>query len=52
MPGLDPACAPHGRAAFCSRFGTGGRKVVTGAHANVCDDCLRLCREFMALEPA
>src|SRR4051812_7017324 len=35
------------RCSFCRRLRSGGRRIVEGAHANVCDECLELCREFM-----
>jgi ATP-dependent protease Clp ATPase subunit len=39
------------RCSFCHRAGSGGRRIVEGARANVCDECLKLCCEFMQLDP-
>src|SRR5678815_4258834 len=33
--------AARTRCSFCRHFGTGGRKIAAGAHANVCDECLK-----------
>jgi len=38
------------RCSFCRRSGAGGRRIVEGEHANVCDQCLKLCCEFMQLD--
>jgi ATP-dependent protease Clp ATPase subunit len=36
------------RCSFCRRSAGPERRVVAGTHANVCEACLQLCREFMA----
>ena len=40
------------RCSFCRRFAGARRKVVTARRANVCADCLQLCRDFMSLGDA
>lgn len=37
----------RGRCAFCSRRSSPSRTIVTGPAANICDDCMRISREFM-----
>jgi hypothetical protein len=37
------------RCSFCRRFAGARRTVVTGRHANVCAECLQMCRDFMSL---
>ena len=37
------------RCSFCRRFAGARRKVVPGRHANVCAECLQMCRDFMSL---
>ena len=40
------------RCSFCRRFAGAQRRVAVGKHANVCAECLQLCREFMSLDDA
>jgi hypothetical protein len=35
------------RCSFCNKRRNGKRAVVTGPAANICSECLRICREFM-----
>jgi hypothetical protein len=35
------------RCSFCRRFAGAKRRVVTGSRANVCAECLQMCRDFM-----
>lgn len=37
------------RCSFCRRFAGRNRTVITARHANICADCLQLCRDFMSL---
>jgi hypothetical protein len=37
------------RCSFCRRLAGAKRRVATGRHANVCSECLQMCRDFMSL---
>src|SRR5262245_37928845 len=37
----------RGRCAFCSRRGSRSRIIVEGAAASICDECMRISRQFM-----
>ena len=37
------------RCSFCSKRADASRRVVAGAEASICTDCLQLCREFMQI---
>jgi ATP-dependent protease Clp ATPase subunit len=42
--------APEGgkeRCSFCSKRGGHARSLITGPAANICSECMRICRDFM-----
>jgi hypothetical protein len=41
------ASKPAGRCAFCRRRGSRQRVMIKGPAADVCDECLRICREIL-----
>ena len=46
--GLKRATAkPAGRCAFCRRRGGRQRPIIVGPAADICGDCLRICREIL-----
>lgn len=45
--GLTRAGKASGRCAFCRRRGSRHRSIVLGDAADVCGDCLRICREIL-----
>jgi hypothetical protein len=47
--GDDTAGSRVTRCSFCRKFAGPSRQVAKGTHANVCGECLQLCREFMSL---